>query len=83
VQLVCPAEVCAERERAARWRLGDQPSRPPHVAVPAAPEFTLDYEESLRPELVLRTDVHDPWSAAEQVVYLVQRLRLSVSLQSS
>jgi adenylylsulfate kinase len=73
VQLVCPAEICVERERAARWRLAAAASR---VAAHAcAPEITLAYEESLRPELVLHTDTHDPWTAVEQVLFLIHRLR--------
>ncbi len=85
VQLVCPTEVCFERERAARWGLGGQSpalSRPP--GRDAAPDIILDYEESLRPELIVRTDVDDPWTAAQEVLFLVQRLRRSTptSLES-
>ena len=79
VQLVCPVDVCVERERAVRWRLGGdslaEGSRPV-----AAPDLVLDYEESPRPELVLRTDVHDPWTAAQQVLFLVQRLHRALTL---
>jgi adenylylsulfate kinase len=80
VQLVCPAEVCVERERASRWGLGADPR--PRAAGPAQatlPDIAVDYEESLKPELVLHTHVHDPWSAVEQVLFLVHRLRRMVS----
>ena len=76
VQLVCPADVCVERERAARWGLGSERSAGrPQPAAGAAPDIALDYEESLRPELVVRTDIHDLWSAVRQVLFLVRRLR--------
>jgi adenylylsulfate kinase len=73
VQLVCPAEICLEREQAARWGRFREPEagRAPSLA----PDIVLDYEESLRPELVLRTDAPDLWSAVEQVLWLVRRLR--------
>jgi adenylylsulfate kinase len=80
VQLVCPAEVCVERERASRWGLGADPR--PRAAGPAQatlPDIAVDYEESLKPELVLHTHGHDPWSAVEQVLFLVHRLRRMVS----
>ncbi len=76
VQLVCPAEICIERERASRWRLGAQQLeravRPGNVT---PPEIAVDYEESLRPELVLHTHRHDPWGTVQQVLFLVHRLR--------
>ncbi len=73
VQLVCPREICRERERAVRWRLGGRvPAQPPVVA--AAPDFALDYEHSLSPELILYTDVQDLWSAVEDVLHLAHRL---------
>jgi len=79
VQLACPIEVCAERERAARWRLGgEMASREWHPAPP--PEVVVDYEESARPDLILRTDVHDPWSNAEQILFLARRLHRAVAM---
>jgi adenylylsulfate kinase len=74
VQLLCPGEVCAERERATRWGLGAADGARRRTAATEAPDIVLDYEESLRPELLIRTDIHDPWSAAEKVVYLARRL---------
>jgi adenylylsulfate kinase len=80
VQLVCPAEVCVERERASRWRLGAEPR--PRAGGPAyltPPDIAMDYEESLKPELVLHTHAHDLWSTVEQVLFLVHRLRRTLS----
>jgi len=65
VQLVCPPEVCTEREQAARWRLG---------AAGAVPDIVVDYEESLHPELRLHTHVPDLMSTVESVLLLVRRL---------
>lgn len=76
VQLVCPVEICVERERAARWGLDAEPCHhsAEHVRA-AAPDIEMDYEESFTPELVIHTHIHDPWSAVEQVLFLVHRLR--------
>src|SRR6266567_332593 len=52
VQLVCPPEICAERERAVRWHLGAARSVD---AGQAMPDIALDYEESLHPDLRLHT----------------------------
>jgi adenylylsulfate kinase len=76
VQLLCPVEICVERERASRWGLGAEPHH--HAAghgPAAAPDIEIDYEESFTPELVIHTHVHDPWSAVERVLFLVHRLR--------
>lgn len=73
VQLVCPPELCATRERATRWRLIGCA----HVALPrraGAPDIALAYERSLRPEMTIHTDVEDPWSAAAAVIGLARRL---------
>ena len=71
VQLVCPREVCLDRERAARWGLG---GRSLTRAVAEAPDLVLDYERSLRPELTLYTDVQDLRGAVEEVLRLATRL---------
>lgn len=75
VQLLCPTEICVERERVARWELA-APFRTVRgrPTADAAPDMRFDYEESLRPDLMVRTDVHDPWSAAELVLHLIRRL---------
>jgi hypothetical protein len=39
----------------------------------------LDYEESMRPDLSIRTDVYDPHAAAERVLFVIQRLAGSPS----
>lgn len=75
VQLVCPREVCIERERAVRWRLGGRAPVQAPARAAAAPDLGLNYEHSLRPELILHTDVQDLWRAVEDVVRLVYRLR--------
>jgi len=76
VQLVCPAETCLERERAARWSLGAERH---HASAEhrgaAGPDIEMDYEESFRPELVIHTNVHDPWSAVERALFLIYRMR--------
>ena len=80
VQLVCPAEVAVERERASRWRLGAAArQRAAEPARATLPDIAVDYEESLQPELVLHTHGHDLWSTVEQVLFLVHRLRRTVS----
>jgi adenylylsulfate kinase len=71
IQLVCPTEVCLERERAVRWGLTFDP-----VAAPPAakPDIALAYQEATRPELAIRTDVYDVEAAAEQVLVAIERL---------
>jgi adenylylsulfate kinase len=73
VQLLCPLEICLERERAVHWGLisGLNVSR---GVTSGAPDIVLDYEESFRPDLALRTDQYDVGTAANQVMALVQRL---------
>ena len=71
VQLVCPPELCAAREQAARWGLGGARGR---AAVAAAPDFALDYEESLHPELSLHTHGPDLFHTVEEVVLLARHL---------
>ncbi len=75
VQLVCPPEMCGERERAARWQLGGGARVLGSGSVEAeAPDIVLDYEHSLCPDLILHTDVQDVWSAVEAVLRLANRL---------
>jgi adenylylsulfate kinase len=73
VQLLCSPEVALERERAVHWGLGAHPEAS-RAAMATAPDIVIDYEESFRPELVVRTDVHDVGSTVDQVLVLVQRL---------
>jgi adenylylsulfate kinase len=71
VQLVCPPEICFEREQATRWRSSGVWSG---AGVAAAPDIVLDYEESLRPELRLHTHTPDFRSTVEDVLLLARRL---------
>ena len=74
VQLVCPDDVCGERERAARWRLGSHPW-PPAVPRPVpAPDMVIGYEASLAPELALHTD-HDFSVNVDAFLRLAERLQ--------
>ncbi len=75
VQLLCPIEVCREREtrrrpgyapRAIYARAGGPEATVPGVDVP--------YEVSLRAELTLNTDECDLWSQIQEVLYLTRRL---------
>lgn len=75
VQLLCPVEVCREREqrrrpgyapRAIYARAGGPGATVPGVDVP--------YEVSLHAELTLRTDECDLWTQVQEVLYLVRRL---------
>jgi len=67
VQLVCPAEVCLDRERAVRWG--------PHVGgFAAAPDLAVEYEYSLSPDLLLDTQTRSEWTAAEDLVGFARRL---------
>ena len=81
IQLLCPTEVCLERERAVRWGLTFEPSGPQPAA--AAPDIDLDYEESPRPDLAIRTDVYDVQAAAERVLVVIQRLAGSPSREAA
>jgi adenylylsulfate kinase-like enzyme len=75
VQLVCPASICATRERAVRWRLiGCSHQIPPRHTV-AGPDIVVAYEHALNPELTIHTNIEDPWSAVESVLQLVARLQ--------
>ncbi len=76
VQLICPTEICLERERASRWGLrGGQAERHRGPSNATLPELGVVYEESLRPDLVLHTQVGAPWIRVEQVLFLIHRLR--------
>jgi hypothetical protein len=52
---------------------------PPPTDRGAGPDIILDYEETLRPELIVHTDVDDPSTAAQKILFLVQRLHRSVA----
>jgi adenylylsulfate kinase len=81
IQLLCPTEICLERERAVRWGLTFETSRPQPAT--AAPDIDLDYEESPRPDLAIWTDVHDVQAATERVLVVIQRLAGSPSREAA
>jgi len=70
VQLVCPLEVCAERERVERWR----PHAAPHGGAGPEPEWPTAYEYAANPELIVDTAARSEWTAAEDVLGLARRL---------
>jgi adenylylsulfate kinase-like enzyme len=75
VQLLCPPEICRERERAARWDL--RFARPSHAERPAKPggiEDLFEFEVSRHAELVLHTHLQGVWTTAEEVLTLIRRL---------
>jgi adenylylsulfate kinase len=75
VQLVCPYEICGDRERAVRWHLGSEP--PASCAQHAAPQpdMVLGYEGSLDPELALHTDTPSLAANVEALLRLALRLQ--------
>ncbi|MBI2490710.1 MAG: adenylyl-sulfate kinase [Candidatus Rokubacteria bacterium] len=80
VQLVCPRELCVDRERAVRWCLAaGGVARRGAPGTVAAPDVAPDYEHALAPELTLRTDRQDAWSAIEAVLRLAHQLHRSAS----
>jgi adenylylsulfate kinase len=74
VQLVCPEETCATRERAVRWRLDGCAFSQPPPWPGEAPDVVPGYEPSLRPDLTIHTDVEDQGTAGETVLLLARRL---------
>ena len=83
VQLLCPIEVCREREkrrcpgyapRAIYGRAGGPGATVPGVDVP--------YEVSVRPEIMLNTDECDLWTQVQEVLYLVRRLSRVAAFQA-
>jgi adenylylsulfate kinase len=82
VQLVCPAEICAARERATRWHLGDTRSGDAGQAT-ATPDIVLDYEESLCPELRFHTHVPDLKTTVEEVLRLARRLERTATVRAT
>jgi adenylylsulfate kinase len=69
VQLVCPAEVCLDRERAVRWGR----AACPHPGG-GGPDVVPEYEYSDNPELLLDTATRSEWAAAEDLLRLARRL---------
>lgn len=73
VQLACPPEVCAERERAARWHLTSSGDRRAASGQSVDMDLIVDYEPALAPELTIYTDVQDSATAAADVLFIVER----------
>jgi len=71
VQLVCPDEVCSEREQAVRW--GRVLSAKQGALGPSEPDIVVDYEYSLRADLTVNTDLQHVWTAVEAILRLVDR----------
>jgi adenylylsulfate kinase len=82
VQLVCPREICGERERAVRWQLAPCGHAAPAEVTTRGPDIVLDYEEALHPELILHTDVQHPATAAEAIVLLAWRLEVGAGAEA-
>jgi adenylylsulfate kinase len=72
IQLLCPVDICLERERARRWGLTFETRRV--VGITGRPDIEMAYEESIRPDLAVWTDVCDVESATEQVLATIERL---------
>ena len=70
VQLLCPRDVCADRERVVRWG----PRRCPHGGGTAVPEWTAEYEYAVNPDLILDTGARTEWAAADDLHMLARRL---------
>jgi adenylylsulfate kinase len=82
VQLVCPYEICGERERAVRWHLGPEPSSSHAERVAPPPDMVLGYEGSLDAELALRTDTPNLSANVEALLRLAQRLQRAAASAS-
>jgi adenylylsulfate kinase len=74
IQLVCPPEICAERQQAARWGLGPAPSGAGCPPADTELEWIMAYEPAFQPELTIFTDVQDWIAAVEQVLFVAERL---------
>ena len=82
VQLVCPSEICEERERATRWGLGGARSGKGEGFM-ARPDIVVDYEESWHPDLRLHTHAPDLPTTVEEVLRLARGLERAARLQST
>ncbi|HEX7787244.1 MAG TPA: adenylyl-sulfate kinase [Methylomirabilota bacterium] len=72
IQLLCPVDICLERERARRWGLTFETRRV--VGITGRPDIEMAYEESIRPDLAVWTDVCDVESATERVLATIERV---------
>ncbi len=72
IQLLCPEEICLERERAVRWGLTFESGRV--AGATGTPDIEIGYEESIRPDLAVWTDVCDVHAATQLVLAAIGRL---------
>lgn len=75
IQLACPPEICATRERAERWRLGGWGRADSESCAGMDIDVIFDYEPALCPDLTIYTDVEDSVTAAENVLFVAERFR--------
>ena len=73
IQLACPPEICAERERATRWGLAGSGRGLAAPPVSVDVDLILDYEPAVAPELTIYTDVQDWATAAADVLFVAER----------
>jgi len=73
IQLACPPEICAARERAERWRLTGSALGASEPAVRVDIDLVFDYEPALCPELTIYTDVQDCATAVDDVLFVAER----------
>jgi adenylylsulfate kinase len=71
VQLLCSPEVCVMREQQGRWRR----PLPESGSTALLPEWIVDYENALTPELTVDTEIHQVRTAVDEVVRLAHRLQ--------
>lgn len=83
VQLVCPFEICGERERATRWSLGSQPRVRRLARSATMVDVVFDYEEALHPELTLHTDTQNVARSLEELLRLAQRLQRAAAIKDT
>jgi CBS domain-containing protein/adenylylsulfate kinase-like enzyme len=76
-QLIAPLGLCCERERAVRWNLTPCGHTRPSPAATEGPDVVFDYEHSLSPDLMLRTDTIDVQGATRELLRLAGRLERS------
>lgn len=74
IQLSCPPEICAERERATRWHLGSAVPDVVATRPTGEDEWSFDYEFTSRAELVIHTDVQDWTTAVKDILFVAQGL---------
>ena len=75
IQLVCPPEICADRERATRWGLSGRDGVLSAPTVSVDVDLIFDYEPALAPELTIYTDVQNCATAAADVLFVAERFR--------